>query len=266
MLYRALACLFVVACSAPHDAPISSPSRVEADAASLPTAAPPSTSEHFDAGAADASASNAGTCIHPAYQPATCIDPPGKLVAEAIVGWFADRGVKVAEGYPGYMAACHELVLGPQTEQVLVCTADDFAPGPEGANGPMGWHRDLRLLTVRNRKAFEIVRLPLGFTEANNWDADTLFIARYAIDRTAGTLDLIATAEECDGARKGVAAYHQRWADELAANDGMPPPFRRSQVNARLAQKRMDDAHLVKICKSAGHYLPVRGGHLERAK
>ena len=249
---RWTACLFV-ACrqAAPEAAP-------EADASVAIGA--------LDAGdvAARADAGDAGaTCIHPAYQSTTCLDPNGELEGEAVVGWFADHGAKVPEEYPGYLAQCREVAFGPEREPVLACTTAKFVPGPLFGNGPMGDHRELRLLAVRSRKAFEIVRLPLAFTEAMGWDGDTLFSARYAIDQAAGAVELIATPEECEAARVGVAKYHRDWAKTLVPQVAAGLP--RDQITARLTQGKMDDAQLTKICRAAGRYVPGRGGRLVRA-
>lgn len=221
-----------------------------------------------DAGAADAGALDAGarSCVHPAYQPNTCLNAEGELEDEAIVGWFSDRGVKVKEGFPGYAAHCRELPFGPEADPVLVCTTDDFVPGPQFGNGPLGYHRDLRVLGVRNRKAFELLRLPLALTEALHWDDGTLFAARYEVDAAAGTVDLVIDADECELGRKGVAAYHQDWVDTLAESMKGAGQAQRDQVAARKAQGRMDDARISKTCSAAGHYAPIRGGRLERAR
>lgn len=201
--------------------------------------------------------------MHPAYQPTTCMTPLGELEAEGIRAWFAARGVNVTEGYPGLDAHCRALSFGPAATPALACTTEAFAPGPLGGNGPIGWHRDLRLLGVRERRAFELVRLPLAFTEARQWGPETLFTARYTIDAAAGTVDLVVSPEECASAREGVAKYHQGWVDQLTGlKTGIDP----QQVTARKAQARLDLAHLDKICRAAGRYVSGRGGRLERAK
>ena len=203
--------------------------------------------------------------MHPAHQTTTCLNPDGDLEDEAIVGWFSDRGVKVKEGFPGYGARCREDAFGGEADRVLVCTDDVFVPGPLFGNGPMGYHRQLRVLGVRNRKPFELLRLPLALTEALGWGGETLFSARYEVDPGAGTVDLVIDAEDCARGRKGVAAYHQEWGETLGESM-KGSSQQREQVAARKAQGRMDDAQITKICAAAGRYEPVRGGRLERAK
>lgn len=216
-----------------------------------------------EAGVADG---GAGGCVHPAYQPGTCLNADGPLEDEAILGWFADRGVKVAEGYPGYGARCREHAFGPEGVSVLVCTTDTFVPGPLFANGPMGWHRDLRVLDVRNRRALELLRLPLALSEALHWNEETLFAARYEIDTAAGAVDLVVDAEDCERGRQGVAKYHDDWVATLGESMKGSGQTQRDQIAARKAQGRMDVAQVGKICRAAGHYVAVRGGRLERAK
>lgn len=193
----------------------------------------------------------------------------GEMTIEDVHTWFLDRGVTVAASYPGHTAQCQELAFGVDRDQVLACTVDTAAPGPMGFNGPIAYHRDLRVLTVRNGKAFEMLRLPLALSEAMHWDEETLFAARYEIDADAGSVALHATPEECKGGRAGVKDYHQKWADQLEPDPEQKRPdaaLMRSHVKARLAQMRLDDARIVATCNAAGHYLPVRGGRLERRR
>jgi hypothetical protein len=221
-------------------------------------------------GVLDGSAGDAGACTHPAYQPATCINAVGELTNEAARAWFTERGVKVAAEYPGHIAQCHELVFGAENDHVLACTVDTAAPGPMGFDGPIAYHRDLRVVTVRNHKAFEIVRLPVALSEAMHWDEETLFAARYEIDAAAGTVDLQVSTEECEAGRVGVHGYHQQWADQItdpdAKSKSTDAASMRMHVKARLAQMRLDDARIVATCSAVGHYALARGGRLERAK
>jgi hypothetical protein len=277
--FGAAAALLVVACSRPQgsaaranavgDGAVAPTTPAEAGAAGAAAIAVPAEAGAAGAVAIAVDAGAGGACVHPAYQPTTCMVPLGELEGEAIRGWFAARGVKVAETYPGYDAHCREVSFGPGATPALVCTIDTFAPGPLGGNGPMAWHRDLRLLSVRNRQAFELLRLPIAFTEALHWGQETLFAASYTVDTAAGTVDLLATPEECARAREGVAKYHQGWADQIAGSGSVRrlsgASFEAEQVAARRAQAQLDLAHLDKICKAVGHYVPGRGGRLERA-
>lgn len=257
--YHAAILLCVAACSRPESR-AATPTLGEGGAANGGGPTDLRSEPAPDAGPNDAGPSDGGAaCIHPMYQPAACMQPDGELDGEAAVAWLADHDAKVPESYLGYNAHCRALAFGPEADAVLACTLDTFAPGPLFANGPMVYHRDLRLLTVRNGKAFELVRLPLAFTEALQWD-NTLFAARYALDAAAGTVDLVISPEECASVRKSVGEYHQAWVTQIV---GQVPA---SQIEARKAQARLDDARLVATCKAAGHYVPTRGGHLVRAK
>lgn len=106
--------------------------------------------------------------------------------------------------------------------------------------------------------------MPLALSEARHWD-EALFSARYEIQAQAGTLDVLAPAEECAAAKAGIAKYHADWVAALSDDKGHDQPGMAEHNAARRAQGRLDDAHLKKICAAAGHYVAARGGRLQRA-
>jgi hypothetical protein len=169
------------------------------------------------------------------------------------------RGVPdgaLPKDFPGYDARCTEVALGAAALPTLACTIDSFAPGPLGGDGPMIWHRDLRLLGVEGHTLVERLRLPIAFTEALQWGAQTLFAAHFAVDAAAGSVTLDVSAEDCAAARRGVTGYHTDW---IPATPDQP-----KYANARRAQVRLDVARIDRTCKAAGTYTLAKDGRLHR--
>lgn len=221
------------------------------------TAAGAEETARTDASAGASGSSLAAPCVHPAYQPTLCLNEGGPLKDEDARAWVVKRGVPdgaLPKDFPGYEARCTEVALGAAALPTLACTIDSFAPGPLGGDGPMIWHRDLRLLGVEGHSLVERLRLPIGFTEALQWGAQTLFAAHFAVDAPAGSVTLDVSAEDCAAARKGVTGYHTDW---IPATPDQP-----KYANARRAQVRLDVARIDRTCKAAGTYTLAKNGRL----
>lgn len=210
--------------------------------------------------AASVAAPAATPCVHPAYQPTLCLNADGPLDEAASHAWFGAHGATVDSSFPGSPARCTEIRFGGSSTPVadslptLACTVDDLALGPLGANGPIGTHRDLRILGVRDGKVFEFGRFPIALSEAGHWDGETLFAAHYAIDAAASTVTLTVPAEDCAAGRKGVTTYHTDWIAPVADQSEL--------VNARRAQIRLDLLRIDRTCKAAGTYTLAKNGRL----
>ncbi len=202
----------------------------------------------------------AAPCVHPAYQPTLCLNADGPLDEAASHAWFGAHGATVDSSFPGYPARCTEIrfgaVPGGQADAIptLACTVDEMALGPLGGNGPIGTHRDLRILGVRDGKVFEFGRFPIALSEAGHWDGETLFAAHYAIDPATSTVTLTVPAEDCAAGRKGVTTYHTDWIAPVADQPEL--------VNARRAQIRLDLLRINRTCKAAGTYTLAKNGRL----
>jgi hypothetical protein len=248
------------------------PAGTDATGASIPEASPPSEIAGEDAGA-DAGAEHVSTadagCGPTLLQPDICAPPHADLDLDndAIQAWFNARGVAKTE-YT--FAHCRQIVFGPEKEQVLVCV--DMKPlaidRTLGIEGPVEHRYDLDVVTARDGRRVELLRVPFAFgmsSTSYSTTSELLFTARYTVDAAAGTLDVLASAEECTAALAMLKPHWDAQNAELREIGSIPPPFKASLLRANELERASDAERIRATCRAAGHYVRATDGRLAKA-
>jgi hypothetical protein len=96
--------------------------------------------------------------------------------------------------------------------------------------------------------------------------AEMLFAARFTVDAAAGTIDVVATPDECEAALGMLKPYWFAQNEELRANDGLPPLMKRQLTAANDLERRSDAERISATCRAAGHYVLGRDGRLGKIR
>ena len=202
-----------------------------------------------EAGSAREAKADAGArCVAAALQPGSCFPPAGPIKGEQFVAWFTKQGVerKALDAVP--IDGCDEVVVSVPEEKALACIKlEPVTVAPSSADGPVQIETSLEVLSVRDRKPFELATVPLSVA-SSHW-GELLFQARYAFDPSTRSLDVMVDTEDCKAAPTRLAEY---WAPKLAEARGTPAAADLTRFIGLERQKGA--ARVAKICKVARRY------------
>ena len=253
-------------CGTPTASPDARPDAAEVpDATAFDASAVDATADASEASAAQADAGCSPTLLQRDVCAPTHADLD--LDNDAIHAWFTVRGATMKE-YT--FERCREVVFGPSAEHVLVCI--DMTPTAIdpilAIAGPVEHRYDLVVATARGDRRVELLRLPFAFgmnSTGYNSGPELLFSARYTVDATAGTLELVASPEECAAATEMLKPYWYDQIAELRANNGIPQGFRWQLIHADELERVSDAERIAATCRARGHYVRGRDGRLVKA-